>query len=35
MLQDIAVLTGGTAVMEDLGINAREAPLGDLGRPSA
>ena len=32
MLQDIAVLTGGTAVMEDLGINLETADLSILGR---
>jgi len=31
MLQDIAVLTGGTAVMEDLGINLETADLKILG----
>jgi chaperonin GroEL len=31
MLEDIAVLTGGTAVMEDLGINLETAELGILG----
>jgi len=32
MLQDIAVLTGGTAVMEDLGINLENADLKILGQ---
>ena len=32
MLQDIAVLTGGTAVMEDLGINLETADLSILGQ---
>ena len=32
MLQDIAVLTGGTAVVEDLGINLEKLPLAELGR---
>ncbi len=32
MLQDIAVLTGGTAVMEDLGINLETAGLDILGQ---
>ena len=33
MLEDIAVLTGGTAIMEDLGINLENARLtGDLGK---
>ena len=32
MLQDIAVLTGGTAVMEDLGINLETADLKILGQ---
>jgi chaperonin GroEL len=32
MLQDIAVLTGGTAVMEELGMNVEEIDLKDLGR---
>ena len=31
MLQDIAVLTGGTAVMEDLGITLEKLPMSDLG----
>ena len=31
MLQDIAVLTGGTAIMEDLGINLEKADLKVLG----
>ena len=32
MLEDIAVLTGGTAVMEDLGINLETADIGILGQ---
>ena len=32
MLQDIAVLTGGTAVMEELGIDLENLGLADLGR---
>jgi chaperonin GroEL len=32
MLQDIAVLTGGTAIMEDLGINLEKADLKVLGQ---
>jgi chaperonin GroEL len=32
MLQDIAVLTGGTAIMEDLGINVENAELKILGQ---
>ncbi len=32
MLQDIAVLTGGTAIMEDLGINLENADLKILGQ---
>mgnify|MGYP003572077205 FL=1 len=32
MLEDIAVLTGGTAVMEDLGINMETADMAILGR---
>ena len=32
MLQDIAVLTGGTAVMEDLGINMETADISILGQ---
>jgi chaperonin GroEL len=32
MLEDIAVLTGGTAVMEDLGINMETADSGILGQ---
>jgi len=32
MLQDIAVLTGGTAIMEDLGINIETADLKVLGQ---
>ena len=32
MLEDIAVLTGGTAVMEDLGINLETADSGILGQ---
>jgi chaperonin GroEL len=32
MLQDIAVLTGGTAIMEDLGINLETADLKVLGQ---
>ncbi|MCK4340569.1 MAG: chaperonin GroEL [Phycisphaerae bacterium] len=32
MLEDIAVLTGGTAVFEDLGINLEKLEMNDLGR---
>ncbi|MFG0256413.1 MAG: chaperonin GroEL [Phycisphaerales bacterium JB043] len=32
MLQDIAILTGGQAVMEELGINLEKLELSDLGR---
>jgi chaperonin GroEL len=32
MLEDIAVLTGGTAVFEDLGIKLENLPITDLGR---
>ena len=32
MLEDIAVLTGGTAVFEDLGINIEKLQIGELGR---
>ena len=32
MLEDIAVLTGGTAVFEALGINIESLPITDLGR---
>ena len=32
MMQDIAVLTGGTAVMEELGMNLEEFDIKDLGR---
>ena len=32
MLEDIAVLTGGTAVMEELGIDLEKHPVTDLGR---
>ncbi len=32
MLEDIAVLTGGTAVMEELGIDLENDPVSDLGR---
>ena len=32
MMEDIAVLTGGTAVFEALGINLESLPLTDLGR---
>jgi chaperonin GroEL len=32
MLEDIAVLTGGTAVMEELGINLESIALNELGR---
>ncbi len=32
MLEDIAVLTGGTAVFEDLGINLEKLQLNELGR---
>ena len=32
MLEDIGVLTGGTAVFEDLGIKLENLPLTDLGR---
>jgi chaperonin GroEL len=33
MLEDIAVLTGGTAVMEELGIDLEKLELTELGRP--
>ncbi|MBL9147904.1 MAG: chaperonin GroEL [Phycisphaerae bacterium] len=32
MLEDIAVLTGGTAIMEELGIQLENVSLGELGR---
>jgi chaperonin GroEL len=32
MLEDIAILTGGTAIMEDLGIELETVTLSDLGR---
>ena len=32
MMEDIAVLTGGTAVFEDLGIKLENLPITDLGR---
>ncbi|MCE9548657.1 MAG: chaperonin GroEL [Planctomycetia bacterium] len=32
MLEDLAVLTGGTAVFEDLGIKLESLPITDLGR---
>ena len=32
MLQDIAVLTGGTVITSDLGLELKEATLADLGR---
>ncbi|MCH7564536.1 MAG: chaperonin GroEL [Gemmatimonadetes bacterium] len=32
MLEDIAILTGGTAVFEDLGIKLETLPITDLGR---
>jgi chaperonin GroEL len=32
MLEDIAVLTGGTAIMEELGINLESMALNELGR---
>ena len=32
MLEDVAILTGGTAVFETLGINLESIPLTDLGR---
>jgi len=32
MLEDIAVLTGGTAIMEELGIELEKVSLNDLGR---
>ena len=32
MLEDIAVLTGGTAVMEDLGVNLEGVKMSDLGQ---
>jgi len=32
MLQDIAILTGGTAIMEELGINLETVTMKDLGR---
>ena len=32
MLEDIAILTGGTAIFESLGINLESLPLTDLGR---
>ena len=32
MLEDIAVLTGGTAVMKDLGVDIEKISIGDLGQ---
>jgi chaperonin GroEL len=32
MLEDLAVLTGGTAIMEELGIDLENLGIGDLGR---
>jgi len=32
MLQDIAILTGGKAITEDLGIQAGERAVSDLGQ---
>ncbi len=32
MLEDVAVLTGGRAIFEDLGINLENLPISDLGR---
>ena len=32
MLRDIAVLTGGTVISEELGLNLKDAQLSDLGR---
>ncbi|MGI9012996.1 MAG: chaperonin GroEL [Phycisphaerales bacterium] len=32
MLEDISILTGGTAIMEELGINLENLTLSDLGR---
>ena len=32
MMEDIAVLTGGTAVFEALGLKLETLPIGDLGR---
>ena len=32
MLEDIAILTGGRAIFEDLGLKLENIPLGDLGR---
>ena len=32
MLEDIAILTGGTAIFETLGINLETMPISDLGR---
>ena len=32
MLEDIAILTGGTAIMEELGINMENLTVADLGR---
>ena len=32
MLEDIAIMTGGTAVFEDLGINLEKLPMNELGR---
>ncbi|MEC9157442.1 MAG: chaperonin GroEL [Planctomycetota bacterium] len=32
MLEDIAVLTGGTAIMEELGIDLEKLEIGELGR---
>ena len=35
MLEDIAILTGGRCITEDLGIKLENIELDDLGRPSA
>ncbi len=35
MLKDIAILTGGQVVTEELGIKLESVTLADLGRPSA
>jgi chaperonin GroEL len=32
MLEDIAILTGGTAIMEELGIDVEKLEIGELGR---
>ncbi len=34
MLEDIAILTGGQVISEDLGIKLENIDLSDLGRPS-